>query len=260
MYFFLLKNIYYFLRKSVFKNAINKFIFINTYKKKINKNINSFIFFKFFIISEIIKKKYNHQNSKKSNTDLNNYVFSEDWFSINIPCWAHIINKEFNKNLHLKYLEIGSFEGRSAIYICETFKNFEVTCVDPFDVYESVESSAKKQSMKSVYKTFLSNISYFKDRIQHFKVYSNKFFSDNKDFFDIIYIDGSHFYLDVLNDFKNSLKFLNKGGIIIFDDFLWNYYEKIEENPVHAIFLILEKENNLKIISASNQLIVKKIL
>ena len=260
MFIFLLKNIYYFLRKSVFKNAINKFIFINTYKKKINKNINSFIFFKFFIISEIIKKKYNHQNSKKSNTDLNNYVFSEDWFSINIPCWNYIINKEFNKNLHLKYLEIGSFEGRSAIYICETFKNFEVTCVDPFDVYESVESSAKKQSMKSVYKTFLSNISYFKDRIQHFKVYSNKFFSDNKDFFDIIYIDGSHFYLDVLNDFKNSLKFLNKGGIIIFDDFLWNYYEKIEENPVHAIFLILEKENNLKIISASNQLIVKKIL
>ena len=106
MFIYLLKNIFYFLRKSVIKNAINKFIFINTYKKKINKNINSFKFLKFFIISEIIKKKYINQNSKKTNINHNNYEFSEDWFSINIPNWNYIINKEFNKNLNLKYLEI----------------------------------------------------------------------------------------------------------------------------------------------------------
>ena len=77
--------------------------------------------------------------------------------------------------------------------------------------------------------------------------------------FDIIYIDGSHYYLDVINDFKNSLKILKKGGLLIFDDFLWNYYEKIEENPINGILPILLNKKNLKIISASNQLIIKKV-
>ena len=185
--------------------------------------------------------------------------FNEDWFSSNIPIWENTINKEFNKNSKLKYLEIGTFEGKSAIYICENFENIKVTCVDPFDEYESVESLAKKQDMKRVYDTFQSNIKDFKDRINHCKISSNEFFKKNNELFDIIYIDGSHYYIDVENDFKNSLNCLNVGGIIIFDDFLWNYYKKIEENPINGILPFLNKQKYLKIISASNQLILKKI-
>ena len=34
-----------------------------------------------------------------------------------------------------------------------------------------------------------------------------------------------------MQDFQNSIRVLNKGGIIILDDFLWGYYKKIDENP-----------------------------
>ena len=255
MVFFFLKNLKYLLRKSIIKNTINKFIFIIKYKKSTNLNFNYFLFLKFFFISEVIKKKKKNFNIEKKN----DYIFSEDWFSSNIPIWKNTINKEFNKNSNLKYLEIGTFEGRSAIYICENFQNIQVTCVDPFDKYESVESLAKKQDMKRIYDTFQSNVKDFKNRINHYKINSNEFFKKNNELFDIIYIDGSHYYIDVQNDFKNSLNCLNDGGIIIFDDFLWNYYKKIQENPINGILPFLNKQKDLKIISASNQLILKKI-
>ena len=255
MILFFLRNFNFILRKSIIKNTINKFIFIIKYKKSTNLNFNYFLFLKFFFISEVIKKKNKNFNIEKKN----DYIFSEDWFSSNIPIWKNTINKEFNKNSNLKYLEIGTFEGRSAIYICENFQNIQVTCVDPFDKYESVESLAKKQDMKRIYDTFQSNVKDFKNRINHYKINSNEFFKKNNELFDIIYIDGSHYYIDVQNDFKNSLNCLNDGGIIIFDDFLWNYYKKIQENPINGILPFLNKQKDLKIISASNQLILKKI-
>ena len=49
---------------------------------------------------------------------------------------------------------------------------------------------------------------------------SNNFFAQNKDFFDIIFIDGLHWYEQVYKDFTNSLLFLNEGGRILFHDFL----------------------------------------
>ncbi len=49
---------------------------------------------------------------------------------------------------------------------------------------------------------------------------SDDFFKINKDSFDIIFIDGLHEYEQVLRDIKNSVKFLNKNGIIIVHDCL----------------------------------------
>ena len=257
MVFFFLKNLKYLLRKSVINNTINKFKFISLYKKKTKLKFNFLIFIKLFLVSEIIKKKHN-QNQKRFRFNQK-YIFGEDWFSINIPIWDYFLKKELNFDSQLDYLEIGVFEGRSIIYICEKYKDIQVTCVDPYDKYENIESSAKKQEMSNIYKTFQSNTKNLRDRINHHKINSSDFFKINNKTFDIIYIDGSHFYLDVYNDFENSLKILKNGGLIILDDFLWNYYEKIEDNPINGIMPIIVKRKNLQIISASNQLIIKKI-
>ncbi len=49
---------------------------------------------------------------------------------------------------------------------------------------------------------------------------SDDFFKENKERFDIIFIDGLHEYEQVLRDIKNSVKFLNDNGIIIVHDCL----------------------------------------
>ena len=49
---------------------------------------------------------------------------------------------------------------------------------------------------------------------------SDDFFDQNKESFDLIFIDGLHEYEQVKKDIVNSIKHLNKEGIIILHDFL----------------------------------------
>jgi len=58
-----------------------------------------------------------HKASKESflQEPLNKY-FSTDWFSVNIFYWKHIFYKKSLLNKNLSCLEIGSWEGRSALF------------------------------------------------------------------------------------------------------------------------------------------------
>ena len=51
---------------------------------------------------------------------------------------------------------------------------------------------------------------------------SDDFFNLNDQFFDCIFIDGLHLYEQVKRDINNSIKFLNKDGIILLHDCLPN--------------------------------------
>ena len=58
---------------------------------------------------------------------------------------------------------------------------------------------------------------------------SDRFFENNTNKFDIIFIDGMHHCEHVLRDFNNSVKFLNKDGIIFMDDIIpLNYNEQLK--------------------------------
>ena len=58
------------------------------------------------------------------------------------------------------------------------------------------------------------------------KMTSDDFFLNNKENFDIVFIDGLHQYEQVMKDIQNSLKFLNNNGVILLHDCLprtlWN--------------------------------------
>ena len=49
---------------------------------------------------------------------------------------------------------------------------------------------------------------------------SDEFFSQNKDTFDLIFVDGLHIYEQVLKDIDNSLNVLNENGVILLHDCL----------------------------------------
>lgn len=53
---------------------------------------------------------------------------------------------------------------------------------------------------------------------EFYQMTTDKFFENNTDKFDIIFIDANHDIDFVTKDFENSLKFLNPNGIIILDD------------------------------------------
>ena len=52
------------------------------------------------------------------------------------------------------------------------------------------------------------------------KMTSDEFFIQNKDTFDLIFIDGLHIYEQVIKDIDNSLKILKENGVILIHDCL----------------------------------------
>jgi predicted O-methyltransferase YrrM len=53
-------------------------------------------------------------------------------------------------------------------------------------------------------------------------------------YFDFIYIDGSHQAPDVLVDAILSFKLLRVGGLIVFDDYLWSEKGVADRDPLQC--------------------------
>ena len=53
--------------------------------------------------------------------------------------------------------------------------------------------------------------------------------------YDAIYIDGYHLGAQVYKDCKNSQKFLKNKGFLICDDYIWDFYNDIEDILYYAI-------------------------
>ena len=236
------------------KNTISIYIFILKYSKLIDF-FYSILIFKIIFLSSNKQKRLSSSQIKIKYK--NKYRFNhKDWFSKNIPIWNFIFKNENIFSKKINYLEIGSFEGRSTIFMAENIKNIHINVVDPFVASEELSNI----DFKLIFKTFTNNIAAFKNKIKINKTTSDIFFKKNKKKFDIIYVDGAHNKEQVKSDSLNALKYLNKDGIIIFDDLLWGFFNKDScNNPINALLPFLRKNiNKIKVLHLNYQLIIKK--
>jgi len=178
------------------------------------KNIKNFsLKYSVILIPKIIQGKLFYENNR--NLIINNkkklyfqkkYKFSyADWFFYNVPIWEKFLDKINNIN----YLEIGSFEGRSTVFVGELKKCNSVTAVD---TWEGSGNEHIGISFIKVFKNFKNNISSIKKNVKFFKGTSDNFFKKNKNIYNLIYIDGSHEYSQVKKIFKTLLIVLKKTG------------------------------------------------
>jgi hypothetical protein len=248
---FIKKDSYVYNILSIIKNSYNLF-------RKLQ--ILKFYKYSFLLLPKIIKSQiitklnYNLDLLTEKKKFFNRkYQFTySDWFSQNIPIWDIFIKDIGNIN----YLEIGSFEGRSLLYISELDNCKSAHGVDTFE--GSDEHLAI--NFQTVFENFKSNLNLIKKKnISYSKLDSDSFFKDNNSKFNLIYIDGSHEYEDVKKDFINALECLQNNGYIIFDDFVWSFYDDVQRNPMNAIMQCYIKYNFcLKIIYFNRQVILQK--
>ena len=184
---------------------------------------------------------------------LNNSIISSDFFSTNVYYFLKYI-KNYEK---FNYLEIGSYEGGSAIYIANRFKESKIYCVD---IWKRVEEEYNENiNFNNIEKNFDYNSKGYSN-IFKIKKYSDEFFLKNKITFDIIYVDGHHFADQVYKDAVNSWKVLNNKGLLIFDDYIWDNYQDILNNPCYAINKFLkERYDLLDVLEVTNsQIFIRK--
>jgi len=152
------------------------------------------------------------------NFNLSNYRYTNDWFS---PCeLKNNLYRFVDTSAKRNMLEIGSYEGLSACFFSENFLDHPestLICVDPFDL-----SDVTTPLTDMTKENFLFNIRNSKNasKITLKDTYSNKFFPENKEKFDIIYIDGTHLEADIIHDMTEADKVLKSGGIMWMDDYM----------------------------------------
>jgi predicted O-methyltransferase YrrM len=184
------------------------------------------------------------------------YRFTKNWFqSSELRSKLH---DYLDLNNQCRILEIGCYEGQSSVFF-STFLNHEkssMVCVDPFLL---LKDNDHKDLLNDVEERFDYNISNTtnKEKITVYKLTSDVFFQKySGDNFDFIYIDGCHLPEIIENDIKNSLKHLNKNGIIWMDDYLGGDRKTIK-NKIDNVLDEQSKKYNFKIIHKGYQIAIQ---
>ncbi len=240
-----LSSVYRLFNNETEYNIFSKYILHNFYLRVLNRHS---------------LKKYDNEmiyfRNKIKLLDIDN-----DLFSGNIRSWLRSLNTiSSDMERRINYLEIGSWQGVSSVFMLDTFKNLYATCVDTWE--GSDEDRSTSQTLASIETKFDSNTQPYTKRITKVKSTSFNFFSSNsyQKKFDVIYIDGSHHADDVLIDGLKAFQLLKKGGLLIFDDYTWKYYSNPKENPTSAINAFMKlKRGSYKILDIHRQVHLMKL-
>ena len=179
------------------------------------------------------------------------YEFTYDWFTSAVPVWKQVLAPYVDRP-ETHYLEVGVFEGRSAIWMLNnilTHPTSTITGIDlfPGDLKERYLANLQLSGAaeKAITITGRSQV-----ELRNLK----------PDSYDIIYIDGGHTADMVLADAVLCWDLLKVGGILIFDDYRWKREEyPAEVRPGVSIeAFITAYRNFLEVVHLDYQAIVRK--
>ena len=150
-------------------------------------------------------------------------TYTYDYVECHVDKWVRLL-AEF-KGQPAGFLEIGSFEGRSAVWFLDNILTHDeawIMCVDPFTPDEHFDFDYELN--------FDENTGPYGDKVVKLKGRSKDILPAlPQEYFDLIYIDGSHIVLDVFYDSILSWPLLKQGGLMMWDD----YQRDIEGEEVH---------------------------
>ncbi len=189
-------------------------------------------------------------------------TFSTDWTSRFFPLWASLLSSRRDEPLEV--LEIGSWEGRSAIFFLQYLRHCRITCIDTF--LGSPEHSLRAKwavEVPHIEERFDANLAEFGGRFEKIKSTSSRalarlFTEDRR--FDVVSIDGSHHSADVLADAVFAWPMIAKSGIVIFDDYEWTFFPNEIDRPKLGVDAFLQVHaGQYRELHRGYQLIIEKV-
>ncbi len=172
--------------------------------------------------------------------------FTQYWHNNAIGMWERWIPKDVKRGL-----EIGSFEGASAVWLMDNRPELHLDCVDIFGpAFDDVTGEYEHR--------FERNVAEYGDRIRKLKGKSHTVLKklQGGNTYDLIYIDGSHTYEDALKDAQLAYPMLENGGIMIFDD-----YNNAEFGVMKAVDEFLESVSGFEVLREAEdyQMAIRKL-
>lgn len=196
--------------------------------------------------------------------DEDKYQYTKDWFGWAPRVWEQLIpHLPERKN----FLEIGSFEGRSAVWTVQHMMEDggEIYCIDTWeggDEHTPEDMAGTEERFKHNIDLIMGN---FVDRkvlpIKSTSVEALGGLIAQKKQFDFIYIDGSHLAKDVLTDACMAWPLLKSKGFMVFDDYMWRPpgFDVMQRPKIAVDAFVNMFEDELLIAHSGYQLIVRKV-
>jgi predicted O-methyltransferase YrrM len=197
---------------------------------------------------------------------MSEYQFTQDWFSHNIPVWEQLVKLLPERK---KFLEIGSFEGRSMVWTVENMMedDGEIYCIDTWEGSEEHTNG----ELNGAEDRFNHNRQVLMGKFERRHITRQKGTSIEQlaqwltpsgvhpEIFNFIYIDGSHIAKDVLTDACMAWPLLKQGGLMVFDDYLWGESRDILHRPRFAVDVFTNIfAESLDIVHIGHQFVVRK--
>ncbi|HXW27645.1 MAG TPA: class I SAM-dependent methyltransferase [Xanthobacteraceae bacterium] len=139
-----------------------------------------------------------------------------DWTSGNFASWRMVLSAWRSEPLRI--LEIGSWEGRSALFFLNFFPRSTIVCVDYFADNDTLAD------LCLVEERFDRNLAPFAGRVEKIKSHSlpalERLAEENRRF-DLVYLDANHTYDLVMKNTVRLWPLTEPGSVIIWDDYRW---------------------------------------
>jgi predicted O-methyltransferase YrrM len=204
---------------------------------------------------------------------LSKYEFTNDWFEQSARrTWDTFIPPLRAS----KVVEVGSYEGASACYLIDALArthDLEIHCIDnrvdgdpSYTAVPMCDVEARfHRNLQAAQASAPHQVRLHVHRAKSVFALSTLLSQGKEDYFDFIYIDGSHVACDVLTDAALAFALLRVGGVITFDDYLWtedaSYPRDILRCPKAAVDAFINLNfRRLSIVAAPmGQISIRKI-
>ncbi len=193
-------------------------------------------------------------------------AFSTDWTSWHFPIWMTLLAPFRNRPARM--LEIGSWEGRSALFFLNYLPQVQLTSVDTFAGGQEHQEAAAKtpedaEVLRGVEGRFDDNTRPFSGRLEKIKASSvdgliQLGVAERR--FDIAYIDGGHRAREVYADSVLTWPLMASGGLVILDDYLWAEMPDPMDNPKPGVDAFLRSiEGQYRMVHNDYQVAIAKL-
>lgn len=165
--------------------------------------------------------------------------FTADWTSRFTDAWLNLFRQAGwigKPNLH--FLEIGCFEGRTTLWLLENVLTDPTDTIHVIDTFEGSPEHGE-ELRADLYTRFNRNITPFKDKVRvdirpSFEALlrmndNTLMYGSGAALYDFVFVDGSHYQGDVITDAVLAWRLVRPGGMMVFDDYIWQWQDPITE-------------------------------